>query len=67
MDELTDIALKLRDRFDLGPQQRFRLVGVGFSNFQDAGETIHSRLFSNESASVCRLSWHLLLRHLPHF
>jgi len=38
-DELTDIALKLRERVDLGPQQRFRLVGVGFSNFQDAGET----------------------------
>jgi DNA polymerase-4 len=38
-DELTDIALKLRDRVDLGRQQRFRLVGVGLSNFQDAGET----------------------------
>jgi len=38
-DELTLIALKLRDRVDLGPQQRFRLVGVGLSNFQDAGET----------------------------
>jgi len=38
-DELTDIALKLRDRVDLGPQQRFRLVGVGLSNFQGAGET----------------------------
>jgi DNA polymerase IV len=38
-DELTDIALKLRDRVDLGPQQRFRLVGVGLSNLQDAGET----------------------------
>lgn len=38
-DELTDIALKLRDRVDLGPQQRFRLVGVGLSNFQDAEET----------------------------
>jgi len=38
-DELTDIALKLRDRVDLGRQQRFRLVGVGLSNFEDAGET----------------------------
>jgi DNA polymerase-4 len=37
-DDLTDIALKLRERVDLGPQQRFRLVGVGLSNFQDAGE-----------------------------
>jgi len=38
-DELTLIALKLRDRVDLGPQPRFRLVGVGLSNFQDRGET----------------------------
>src|SRR5579864_9429045 len=38
-DELTDFELKLLERVDLGPQQRFRLVGVGLSNFQDAGET----------------------------
>jgi DNA polymerase IV len=34
-DELTNIALSLRDRVDLGPQQRFRLIGVGLSNFRD--------------------------------
>jgi DNA polymerase IV len=33
--ELTDIALKLRERVDLHPQQRFRLVGIGLSNFRD--------------------------------
>jgi DNA polymerase-4 len=38
-DELTDLALKLRDRVALGPQQRFRLVGVGFSNFEDPADT----------------------------
>jgi DNA polymerase-4 len=38
-DELTDIALRLRERVNLGPQQRFRLVGVGLSNFRDAYET----------------------------
>ena len=38
-DELTEIALKLRDRVDLSPQQRYRLVGVGLSNFQHAQET----------------------------
>jgi DNA polymerase IV len=38
-DELTEIALKLRDRVDLSPQQRYRLVGVGLSNFRDAQET----------------------------
>jgi DNA polymerase-4 len=34
-EELTDIALKLLERVDLQPQQRFRLVGVGLSNFRD--------------------------------
>jgi len=38
-DELTDVALKLRERVNLGPQQRFRLVGVGLSNFRDAQQT----------------------------
>jgi len=39
-EELTAIALSLRDRVGLHPEQRFRLVGVGLSNFhdpQDAG------------------------------
>jgi len=34
-EELTGIALSLRERIDLSPQQRFRLVGVGLSNFRD--------------------------------
>src|SRR5260370_38873813 len=34
-EELTNIALSLRDRVGLSPQQRFRLVGVGLSNFHD--------------------------------
>jgi len=33
--ELTSIALSLRDRVGLSPEQRFRLVGVGLSNFRD--------------------------------
>lgn len=37
-EELTNIALSLRERVALGPQQRFRLVGVGLSNFYDPGE-----------------------------
>jgi DNA polymerase-4 len=32
-EELATIALSLRERVALGPQQRFRLVGVGLSNF----------------------------------
>ena len=38
-EELTDIALKLRERVDLDPGQRYRLVGVGLSNFREADET----------------------------
>jgi DNA polymerase-4 len=37
-EELTTIALGLRERVDLGPQQRFRLVGVGLSNFREPGD-----------------------------
>ena len=32
-EELTKIALALRNRVRLCPKQRFRLVGVGLSNF----------------------------------
>jgi DNA polymerase-4 len=34
-DELTGIALSLRERVDLDPHQRYRLVGVGLSNFRN--------------------------------
>ena len=34
-NELTKIALSLRERVDLGSQQRFRLVGVGLINFRE--------------------------------
>jgi DNA polymerase IV len=34
-EELTDIALTLRERVDLGSQQRFRLAGIGLSNFRE--------------------------------
>ena len=63
-EELTDIALKLRERVDLGPQQRYRLVGVGLSNFREAEELVLSRTFSSEDAfrqlwpypsAVCRI------------
>jgi DNA polymerase IV len=37
-DELTIIALSLRNRVEVGPHQRFRLVGVGLSNFRDPGD-----------------------------
>src|SRR3989454_6660791 len=39
-EELTSIALSLRERVRLGAQQRFRLVGVGLSNFREPKEGI---------------------------
>jgi DNA polymerase-4 len=45
-EELTTIALLLRERVTLGPQQRYRLVGVGLSNFFDPeGLSIQPVLF----------------------
>jgi DNA polymerase-4 len=39
-EELAEITLTLRERVDLGPQQRYRLVGIGLSNFQDVEEGV---------------------------
>ena len=39
-EELTEIALRLRDRVDLDPQRRDRLVGVGLSNLRDSEDTV---------------------------
>jgi DNA polymerase-4 len=39
-EELTAIALILREKVELDPQQRFRLVGVGLSNFHDPAESV---------------------------
>jgi DNA polymerase-4 len=45
-EELTDIALALRERVNLTREQRFRLVGVGLSNFQEAEDiAAQPRLF----------------------
>ena len=45
--ELTAIALSLRERISLAAEQRFRLVGVGLSNFRDP-ESLQSTLFKDE-------------------
>jgi DNA polymerase IV len=37
-EELAAIALALRDKVNMEPGQRFRLVGVGLSNFREAAE-----------------------------
>jgi DNA polymerase IV len=46
-EEMTSIALSLRERVGLNPHQRFRLVGVGLSNFQDPeGPSAQPALFT---------------------
>lgn len=44
-EELTGIALVLRERVNLEPQQRFRLVGVGLSNFRELETSAQPALF----------------------
>jgi DNA polymerase-4 len=44
-EELTQIALALRDKVTLDPMQKFRLVGVGLGNFHDSGEDTELSLF----------------------
>lgn len=47
---LTDIALSLRERVELSPQQRYRLVGIGLSNFQDReDDAAQAELFPDPS------------------
>ena len=38
-EELTEMALKLRERVELDAQQRYRLVGIGLSNFRQAEQS----------------------------
>ena len=46
-EDLTNIALSLRDRVAMSPRQRFRLVGVGLSNFRDHHDaSAHPALFT---------------------
>jgi DNA polymerase-4 len=46
-EELTNIALSLRQRIHLDPQQRYRLVGIGLDNFREPDEILQqSVLFS---------------------
>ncbi|HTX40449.1 MAG TPA: DNA polymerase IV [Acidobacteriaceae bacterium] len=52
-EEFTAIALALRERVHLGPQQRYRLIGVGFGNFRDPEERpAQPDLFEPETRSL---------------
>ncbi len=55
LEEFTDVALSLRERVDLGPQQLFRLIGVGLSNFQvdaESASPLFEELLTEEVAAV---------------
>ena len=52
-EELTGIALSLRERVGMNTEQRFRLVGVGLSNFREVGdERAQPALFSYRGAAT---------------
>ena len=51
-EELTTIALSLRERVSLPPAQLYRLVGVGLSNFREADEPIPLFTPEDESGAV---------------
>jgi DNA polymerase-4 len=44
-EELTEVALALRERVNLDGRQRFRLVGVGLSNFREFQDSVQPDLF----------------------
>jgi DNA polymerase-4 len=51
-EELTDIALALRERVDLGADRLFRLIGVGLSNFRESEDAwANGHLFSDDNGS----------------
>lgn len=58
-EELTTIALGLRERVKLGPQQRFRLIGVGLSNFHEPEDGLSQQsLFGECDVQDCPKSRH---------
>jgi DNA polymerase-4 len=49
LEEFANVAVSLAERVDLGPDQLFRLVGVGLSNFQ-VEQVAETPLFTGEAA-----------------
>jgi DNA polymerase-4 len=45
-EELAQIALTLLDRFEFAPASRFRLAGIGLSNFEDEEDEKDPKLFA---------------------
>jgi DNA polymerase-4 len=47
---LAEVALALRDRVELPPRTRYRLVGVGLAHFDDATASPQDALFQPDAA-----------------
>ena len=53
LDELTGIALSLRDRIALPDTTRYRLVGVGLSGFRERGDSdVQGSLFEDDEPAM---------------
>jgi DNA polymerase-4 len=46
---LAEMALALRDRVELPPRTRYRLVGVGLAHFDDAAPSPQDALFQPDT------------------
>ena len=61
-EEFATIALTLCRRVDLGPQQLFRLAGVGLSNFQSEVEIVSSLFSGDGDVDAAAMDEEILLR-----
>ena len=53
---------------DLSPHQRYRLVGVGLSNFYEAEDTRYSQRFSSEiQSAAAALGCCFIISSIPFF
>lgn len=57
-EDLINIALKLRDKVELGSKQRFRLVGVDSATSKSQKQTLHNPTFSTEVIFSCAIQPH---------
>jgi DNA polymerase-4 len=51
-EQLTSIALSLRERIGLSHSQRFRLVGAGLSNFAQVGQSDLSLFIDHPARNI---------------
>ena len=64
-EELTNIALSLRERINLSPKQRFRLVDVGLGNFYDPNDAAVQPALVDELLSDIEAQRSIAFLHCP--